>query len=318
MFTYNMMRGWSAVKEQVENEHAFNFYRNSMGMQDLAKLYGVKSGNNNAPAIQGKSKEYNLINREYSQCIAEVELYKQSLDNPISDMQRKIRDIDRVNPNNFEDYYQAMGTFTTLKKEQLNAIVQKASMIKNKHDLLLKITKQENESTGGGNPGAGNPATNMASIFKSLPTNNSYSEAVFKGDMDIHTAEAKTKENERISMVTSGGGYDLGRDSTDERGSMSAYAVAKTKYGDAVKETYCADKRGFGYVKYTTPEGEEGVRQTPLGLFKTQYIDYGAKSIIDSAKMMYPVEEVDSIPAEIEKEWLNIFPDGVNRLGARN
>ena len=41
-------------------------------------------------------------------------------------------------------------------------------------------------------------------------------------------------------------------------------------------------------------------------------------TVIDSAKMMYPVKTVDTIPADIEKEWLEIYPDGVNRLAARD
>ncbi len=318
MITYNTMRGWSAIKEQVENEHVFNYFKNSMGIHDLATMYGVKTANNNAPAIQGKSRDYNLVNREYSQCIAEVELYKQSLDMPLSDMQRKIRDIDRVNPNNYEDFYQAMGAFTTLKKEQLNAITQKASMIKNKHELLLKITKQENE-VGGSGGGGSNPATNMAAIFKNLPTNNNYTDAVFKGEIDVHVAEAKSKEDERIALVTGGHGQDLGRDTKGGTNiGLDGYAIAKTKHGDNVKEVYCADKRGFGYVEYTDPDGNSGVRPAPLGLFKTQYVDYSSMTVIDSAKMMYPVKTVDSIPTDIEKEWLEIYPDGVNRLAARD
>ncbi len=318
MITFNMMRGWSAVKEQVENEHVFNYFKNSMGMHDLAQLYGVKTGNNNTPNIQGKSKEYNLINREYSQCIAEVELYKQSLDLPLADMQRKIREIDRVNPNNYEDYYQAMSSFTTLKKEVLNAIKEKASMIKSKHELLLKTVKQESDLSNGGGVGGSNPATNMASLFKHLPTNNNYTDAVFKGEMDVETANAKSKEAERINMLTGGAGQDLGRNDRPSSANIDDYTLAKTKYGDAVKEVYCADKRGFGYIEFSDPDGHTGVKHVPLGLFKTQYVDHNSKTIIDTAKMMYPVKYVDEIPSDIEQEWLEIYPDGINRLGARD
>ena len=334
MFTPSNISAWTAIQSRIENSNEYNWYVHNIGYSGVLDMYGLNKIKT-AATDKSKSREYNLINKEYVGVIREIEDFKRSLQNSIKDLQRKIRDIDRLNPNNYEDWNSTMTTYGEFKTKELNAIVQKATFIKNKHDTLMKITKMENdEKGGGGGIGGGSPLDTMARLLGQLPKNGGgptpqqYSPqsivdpAITSGatpTMDyetVKTAEAgQVSARIRESLVTYQG-QDIG--SASNGVTIDPYTVALTRHGvESIKERYCVDpKTGFGYVEFETPAGEKGIKHTPVRNFQESYIDYSNKSVVDKVRKSYEIVEVDSIPPEIEKQWNEVY-EGHNRLGVK-
>lgn len=338
MFTGDQLNSWIAIQDKVDNEEHYNWYIHNIGTSGLMSMYDIKYSNKSNTSDKSKSKEYNLINKEYSGVIREVAEYQRTLSNPIKDIQRKLRDIDRINPNNFEDYSLMMDQLSKFKNQELSAIVQKATLIKNKHDSLMKISKQENDARGGGNiDGGSDGISTMARLFGALPGGGQpvpmQQSSVVGGTMSsdmvtgtpgdanaeyteiIKREQAMAAAKNRETLVT-GGGQDIGNVGKSEQ--IDPYTIAITKYSpEAIKEKYCVQPNtGFGYIQFETPDGVKGIKNTPIRNFQESFVDYSNRSVLDTTRKTYEIVEVDSIPANIENQWKEIFDD-FNRLGVK-
>lgn len=341
MFTGDQLNSWVAIQDRVDNEEHYNWYIHNIGTTGLMSMYDIKYSNKPNSIDKNKSKEYNLINKEYSGVIREIAEYQRTLMDPIKDIRRKLRDIDRINPNNFEDYSLMMDQFSKFKNQELSAIVQKATLIKNKHDSLMKITKQENDALGGnGNAGGSDSISNMARLLGALPSGGAqaptqqYQTSVVNGnsrpDMNsmnsgspetaeyteiVKREEALAAARNREQLVT-GNGQDIGASSKTE--AIDPYTVAITKYSpDVIKEKYMIQpSTGYGYIQFETPDGEKGIKKTPIRNFQESFVDYSNRSVLDATRKTYEIVEVDSIPADIEAQWRDVFPE-FNRLGTK-
>lgn len=334
MFTPNSISAWTSIQSRIENTNEYNWYVHNIGYTGVLDMYGLNKARTSA-TDKTKSREYNLINREYVGVIREIEDFKRSLQNSIRDLQRKIRDIDRLNPNNFEDYNSTMITYGDFKKKELDAIVQKATFIKNKHDSLMKITKQEHDISGAGSSGGGgSPLETMARVLGALPkgagndiVQSSYVPPVT--DVAISSGPVGTEDYDKMKSAEQGRamaqvrenlvtmqGQNIGSEPTIS--GVDPYTTALTKYGaDAIKEVYCADPRiGFGYIEFETPDGSKGIKNAPIRNFQESYVDYSNKTVIDKLGKSYEVKEVESVPNEIASKWNEVF-EGHNRLGVK-
>lgn len=333
MFTPSNISAWTAIQSRIENTNEYNWYVHNIGYSGVLDMYGLNKIKT-AATDKSKSREYNLINKEYVGVIREIEDFKRSLQNSIKDLQRKIRDIDRLNPNNYEDWNSTMTTYGEFKTKELNAIVQKATFIKNKHDTLMKITKMENDEKGGGGSGGnGSPLDNMARLLGALPKNQGQQPQAYTPssvvDPAITSGPVQTVDYDTVKTVEAGQvaaqireslvtyqGQDIGTASNTV--TIDPYTIALTKHGvESIKERYCVDpKTGYGYVEFETPGGEKGIKHTPVRNFQESYVDYTNKSVVDKVRKSYEIVEVDSVPSEIAKQWNEVY-EGQNRLGVK-
>lgn len=332
MITPGSLSNWSVAQSRTENLDEYNWWLHNVGTEGLYNMYDLNKVKH-VTLDKTKSKEYNLINKEYVGVIKEIEDFKKSIQNTLKDIARKLRDIDRLNPNNFEDYNSVMITYGQFKGQELSAIKEKASFIKNKHDTLMKILKTESDLTGGGGGGGGatDPISQMARLLGALPKagNNPVNDSIVRPMQDdpaLNTGEpmdideirriqdGNAAKSSRENLVVAAG-EDLGGPRSDT--GVDPYTVAITKFPGQIKERYCVQPdTGFGYVEFESPDGTKGIKPTSVRSFQSSYVDYINKTVLDSTRISYEVVEVDAIPDNVVQEWRTIF-DGPNRWGVK-
>ena len=79
MFTGDQLNSWIAIQDKVDNEEHYNWYIHNVGTSGLMSMYDIKYSNKSSTSDKSKSKEYNLINKEYSGVIREVAEYQRTL-----------------------------------------------------------------------------------------------------------------------------------------------------------------------------------------------------------------------------------------------
>lgn len=316
MFTASDMKSHIALMSNFGNdEYAYNYYLVNRNSRDL-EMHDYQKIKKNYD--KSKSTEYNNINRDLTKTITELNEWQKSLSGYLTDLERKLRDIDRNNPNNIEDYNDTVRSVAEMKKKQLEAILGKGSLQKTKYDLLQKQFKIDNPD-GGGNNNNGLSSPNQAlfstaRVLNGLTTGSGAGLNV--GDIPSISNEEKFGmiEYQQESAVVNNN--NIYTDDIDD--DFDDYKILATAHGpQAIAQTYKVNPdTGYGYIEYKGPEGETGIRKMPLNNFSNSFVNYGNRTITDAAGITYPIEETNSVPTEIVAEWNTIF-DGINALGTK-
>ena len=75
MFLPSDISAWSTIQSRIQNADEYNWYVHNIGYSGVMDMYGLNKVKTSA-ADKTKSKEYNLINREYVGVIREIEDFK--------------------------------------------------------------------------------------------------------------------------------------------------------------------------------------------------------------------------------------------------
>lgn len=314
MFTGSeIMANISLMNRYGDDDYAYNYYLHNLGYKDTMAMHDLLTVKRNTD--KSKSTEYNNINRDLTKSISELDQWQKSIGGYIKDLERKLRDIDRNNPNNSEDYNETMKNISEMKKKELDAIMGKMNGKKIKYDLLQKQFKADND-TGAGNNNNGNPQNNNP-LVRSAYTLQSLS----RGSAGTDQAPMVSNED-RASLVTGGFSSDAIVKPAHiqeelDKVEFDDYSILATQYGpEAIKETYkCNPSTGYGFVEYVGPNGETGTRDLPINTFASSKVNWGNRTVTTAGGQTYNIEEYDGdVPNKAE--WDRLF-DGANTLGQK-
>jgi hypothetical protein len=140
MFTGSeVMANISLLNNYGDDDYAYKYYLHNMGYKNTMEMHDLMSFKRNTD--KSKTSEYNNINRDLTKSITELDQFQKTLSGYIKDLERKVRDIDRTNPNNAEDFNETIKNIGDFKKKELDVILGKMNAKKVKYDLLQKTAK---------------------------------------------------------------------------------------------------------------------------------------------------------------------------------
>lgn len=275
------------------DSYTYSYYMENFGFSKTQELFGEKKTRSSSKIDRTKSREYNDIIKDMNTIIRELDNYQKSLQKNIKDITRKIRDVERLSSTNFEDYNNTYRTLSEFKKKELEAIVKKGDSLVKKHDLLQKQFKLEKDS----------------GTSKSKETFSGTPAAQFIGALQQNTVEQPNTIIDNMRQNIS----DIKEE--DPRSYMCAdddrdYQLDMLRYGSAIKDVYVLDPNtGFGYIKYTAPDGYEGERPFTVREFQNSMPNYDNMTIKDASNTIYPIE-VGEVPSNVTAEWEKYFENG--------